>query len=135
MTKLKIIHKFNQIIMKSISNEAEYNAIVKRLNELLEIVTDENYSTIPEAIELDFLSALIEEYENRHYPIEQPTLVDTMRLRMYEMGVNQNDLSVMLGVSPSRVSEYLNGKCEPTLPIARKISQKLDISAAIVLGA
>jgi len=53
--------------MKSISNETEYNAIVKRINELLEIVTDENYATVPEAIELDFWSELVEEYESRHY--------------------------------------------------------------------
>jgi HTH-type transcriptional regulator/antitoxin HigA len=120
--------------MKSISNETEYNAIVKRIDKLLEIVTDENYSIVPEAIELDFLSDLVEEYENKHYPIEKPTVVDVMKLRMYEMGINQNELSEMLGVSPSRVSEYLNGKCEPTLHVARSISRELDISASIVLG-
>jgi len=37
----------------------EYNAIVKRISELLEIVTDENYDTIPQVIELDFLSELV----------------------------------------------------------------------------
>jgi HTH-type transcriptional regulator/antitoxin HigA len=120
--------------MKSISYETEYTAIVKRIDELLEIVTDENYLILPEAIELDFLSALVEEYENKEYPIEQPSMIDTVKLRMYEMGINQSELSEILGVSPSRVSEYLNGKSEPTLLIARNISQKLDISASIVLG-
>jgi len=67
--------------MKSISNEKEYNAILKRIDELLEFVTDENYSTLPEGIELDFLSSLVEEYENRHYPIEQPSMADVMKLR------------------------------------------------------
>ncbi|MDR2950134.1 MAG: hypothetical protein LBV71_13115 [Prevotella sp.] len=51
--------------MKSITNDREYQAIVKRIDELLTVVTDENYNTIPEAIELDFLSALVEEYERR----------------------------------------------------------------------
>jgi HTH-type transcriptional regulator/antitoxin HigA len=54
--------------MKTISSEKEYNAIVKRVNELLEIVTDENYDTLPQAIELDFLSDLVEEYESKYYP-------------------------------------------------------------------
>ena len=58
--------------MKTITNEIEYNAIVKRINELLEIVTDDNYNSIPEAIELDFLSELVEEYENKYYPIKPP---------------------------------------------------------------
>jgi HTH-type transcriptional regulator/antitoxin HigA len=58
--------------MKTITNEKEYNAIVKRINELLEIVTDENYNTIPQAIELDFLSDLVEEYECKYYPEPLP---------------------------------------------------------------
>jgi len=58
--------------MKTITNEKEYNAIVKRINELLEIVTDENYDTIPQAIELDFLSDLVEEYERKYYPKTSP---------------------------------------------------------------
>ena len=60
--------------MKTISNEIEYKAIVKRIDELLETVTDENYNIIPEAIELDFLSELVEEYENKYYPITPPSM-------------------------------------------------------------
>lgn len=62
------------------------------------------------------------------------TLVDVIKLRMYEMGLTQTKLSELLNVSPSRVSEYLSGKCEPTLKVAREISRKLNIDANIVLG-
>jgi len=65
--------------MKSISNETEYNAIVKRIDELLEIVTDENYNTVPEAVELDFLSDLVEEYENKYYPVTPPSMIDAIQ--------------------------------------------------------
>ena len=58
--------------MKTISSEKEYNAIVKRINELLEVVTDDNYDTLPQAIELDFLSDLVEEYERKYYPVKVP---------------------------------------------------------------
>ena len=57
-----------------------------------------------------------------------------MKLRMFERGLNQKRLSELLGISTSRVSEYLTGKSEPTLKIARDISQKLDIDPVIVLG-
>lgn len=53
---------------------------------------------------------------------------------MYEMGINQTKLSELLGVSPSRVSDYLTGRCEPTLKVARDLSRKLNIDADIVLG-
>jgi len=62
------VQRYKTDNMKTITNEKEYNAIVKRINELLEIVTDENYDTIPQAIELDFLSELVEEYERKYYP-------------------------------------------------------------------
>jgi len=119
--------------MNRITNEREYNAITKRIDELLSIVTDDNYNTIPEAIELDFLSNLVEEYENKHYPIAIPTLAEVLKLRMYEMDINQGQLAAMLHVSPSRISEYLSGK-EPTLQVAKAMYEKLNISANTIFG-
>ena len=75
--------------MNQITNDREYLAITKRIDELLQIVSDDNYDVIPEAIELDFLSDLVEEYENKHYPIAIPTLAEVSKLRMYEMDLNQ----------------------------------------------
>ena len=34
----------------------------------------------------------------------------------------------------STTYDYISGKCEPTLKVAREISQKLNIDANIVLG-
>jgi len=53
---------------------------------------------------------------------------------MYENNLTQNMLSEIIGVSPSRISEYLTGKSEPTLKVARTICVKLDISPYILLG-
>lgn len=50
------------------------------------------------------------------------------------MILNQVKLSGILGVSTSRVSEYLTGKSEPPLKVARDISVKLNIDPLIVLG-
>ena len=51
----------------------------------------------------------------------------------YDRNLIELDLE-LLGVSTSRVSDYLNGRCEPTLQVAREISRKLNIDADIVLG-
>lgn len=90
-------------------------------------------NSIPEAVELDFLSTLIEEYDRRHYPIATPKLPEAIRLRMYEMNINQAKLAKLLGVSPLRITEYLSGK-EPSLKVAQAICEKLNISANVVLG-
>ena len=119
--------------MNRITSDKEYYAITKRIDELLTIVTDENYTVIPEAIELDFLSALVEEYENKYFPVSIPTLAEVLKLRMYEMGINQGQLAAILHVSPSRISEYLSGK-EPTLRVAKAMYEKLNISANTIFG-
>lgn len=53
---------------------------------------------------------------------------------MAEMNISQKGLAELLGVSPSRVSEYLNGKSEPTLKVARLLHQKLNIDSEIILA-
>ncbi|MGL5683447.1 MAG: helix-turn-helix domain-containing protein [Marinifilaceae bacterium] len=50
------------------------------------------------------------------------------------MRLSQKNVAEMLNVSPLRVSEYLTGKSEPTLKVARERSRKLSIDAPIVLG-
>lgn len=107
---------------------------MERIEELLPLVDDNTPMDNKNLIEFDLLSGLVEEYEEVYYPIKAPSLVDIIRLRMYEMSINQVKLSELLGVSPSRISEFLTGKSEPTLKIAREISRKLNIDANIVLG-
>lgn len=120
--------------MAKIQNEIAYKAAMERIEELLPLVDDNTPSNDKNLIELDLLSELVADYEDEHYPIKLPSLVDVIKLRMYEMGLNQVKLSELLEVSPSRVSDYLTGRCEPTLKVARAISRKLNIDANIVLG-
>ena len=107
---------------------------MERIEELLPLVDDNTPASDKNLIELDLLSSLVSEYEDEHYPIRQPSLIDVIKLRMYEMGLNQSKLSELLGVSPSRVSDFLTGRSEPTLNVARKISKTLNIDANVVLG-
>ena len=120
--------------MAKIKTEKQYKGTTERIEELLKIVGNDMPVDDKNYIELDLLSDLVADYEEEYYPITAPTLVDTIKLRMYEMKLTQLKLSELLGISPSRVSEYLSGKSEPTLKVAREISKKLNIDANIVLG-
>ena len=57
-----------------IKNEIQYNAILKRIDQLLEVVDDNTPEDNPEYIELMLLTDLVESYEDEHYPIEKPPL-------------------------------------------------------------
>ncbi|MFI3285899.1 MAG: helix-turn-helix domain-containing protein [Rikenellaceae bacterium] len=120
--------------MVHIKNEVEYNAAMERIEELLLVVNEDTPENDRNSIELVLLSNLVADYDEAHYPISSPTLADVLKLRMYEMGLTQKKIAEMLGVSPSRISDYLNGRSEPTLSIAREINRKLSIDASIILG-
>ncbi len=117
-----------------IKTEKEYNAIVDRIEVLLQSPENIENTDAKGYVELNVLSDLVAEYEERTYPVKKPSLVEVIKLRMFELGLNQKQLSELLNVSTSRISEYLTGKSEPPLKVARDISVKLNIEASIVLG-
>ena len=113
--------------MAQIKNEVAYNAAMKRIEELEELVGDNTPETDPLYLELDMLVDMVEEYEDIHYPISSPSL-------MYEMGLSQQKVASMLGISAPRMSAIMNGKAEPSLALARTICQKLNIEPSVALG-
>ena len=120
--------------MAKIENERQYEVAMERIEELLKIVDDTTPTDDKNSIELVLLSNLVADYEDIHYPVGKPTLVEILKLRMFEMGITQTKLATILGMNPSKVSEILSGKSEPTLKQARKMSEELNISPSVVLG-
>ncbi len=120
--------------MTQIQNELQYNAVMKRIDELLQIVDDSTPEDDINNVELVLLSNLAADYEDANYPIQKPSLIEILKLRMYELGLSQSALATFLGMNQSKISEILSGKSEPTLKQARLISQKLDISPSVILG-
>ena len=120
--------------MAKIKDEKQYRAVMARIEELF-FETDENTpSDNPRLAELDLLSALVEEYEKEYYPIEIPTLAETMNARLTEYKMSQREMAAMLGMTAARLNAILGGKANPTFEQARIISSRLNIPAAIVLA-
>ncbi|MCH5224022.1 MAG: helix-turn-helix domain-containing protein [Muribaculaceae bacterium] len=120
--------------MARIENEIQYQGALKRVEELMDKLPDTTPEDDPEMVELILLGNLVAEYDAIHYPVGDPSLIDIIKLRMYEMGLTQTALAKLIGVSPARICDLLAGKCQPTLKMGRNISQKLNISPSIVLG-
>ena len=120
--------------MTRIESEKQYQAAMARIEELLPLVTEETPEDDIHSVELVLLSNLVADYDDTHYPVKPPKLVDVLRLRMYEMNLTQKAMADLIGISASRLNEILSGKREPTLQVARAICINLSIDAAIVLG-
>lgn len=80
----------------------------------------------PEADEMEVLVALIEAYENKHYPIKHADPIEAIRFQMEQLNLEQKDLEPYLGVS-SKISEVLNGKRQLSLNMIRKLHNGLKI--------
>ena len=52
---------------------------------------------------------------------------------MEERGLKQKDLAVILNTTTSRISEYIKGKREITLQVAKQLHLQLNIDADIIL--
>lgn len=120
--------------MAKLKDEAAYRVALKRIDELLPLVHEDTPVTDKNYIELDMISDLVEEYEEEHYPISAPSLMETIQLRMFEMGLTKKTLAEMLGLSTAGLNKIITGKGEPSLQTGREISRKLNIDPAIVLG-
>lgn len=121
--------------MAQIKTEKEYEAAMARIEELLPQTWGDNVpDDSPENIELSLLSDLVAEYEDVHYPIATPTLVDVLKLRMYEMGLTQSKAAKLLGISSPRMSEIMHGKTEPSLSLARTMCLRMNITPQMALG-
>ena len=108
--------------------------MMARIDELF-FETDENTpADDPRLLELDVLSALVEEYEQECYPIQTPSLSDTMNARLVENHWSQKEMASILGMTAARLNAILSGKANPTFEQARIISARLQIDPAIVLA-
>lgn len=120
--------------MAQIKDERQYKAMLSRIDTLFFETDEQTPSDDPRLLELDLLSALVEEYEKEHFPIETPSLSATMNARLSEYHLTQKELAAMLGMTAPRLSAILSGKANPTFEQARIISSRLNIAPSIILS-
>jgi HTH-type transcriptional regulator / antitoxin HigA len=112
---------------KPIKTEADYKAALKRLEEIFDAKTGTR-----ESDELEILGLMVDDYENKHYPIESPDPIEAIKIRMEEMNLKQVDLISDIG-GKSRVSEVLNRKRRLTVAMIRNLSERLNLSAGLLI--
>jgi HTH-type transcriptional regulator / antitoxin HigA len=119
--------------MKTVETQQQYDEAIKKIEVLLVKIGDNLSYDNPDFVMMDRLSDLVADYEDKYYNIETPSLIDVIKLRMYEMGLKQADLAQKLGVPKTRISEYLRGKRDITMEVARKLHNQLNIDGDIIL--
>ena len=86
----------------------------------------------PDGDRLDVLATLIEAWEDKHYPVDLPDPVETIKHLMLEHGLTRKDLEPLLGTR-TRVAEVLNRKRSLSLAMIRRLHEKLGIPAEVLI--
>lgn len=121
--------------MKRNIEQAKYEFALKKVEDLLPLVEDTPEGVLsPEGIELMIMSDIVEAYEKEHFPIGKPTISELIQLSLTEKGMTQKQLAEEIGISPARVNDYVSGRAEPTLRVARLLCSVLGIAPALLLG-
>ncbi len=112
----------------------QYEFALARVEELLPLVGEGTPANDMPAVELSLMSEIVIAYEKVHFPIEKPTVAELIELSLDEKGITQKELAGNIGVSPSRINDYITGRSEPTLRVAKRLCVALSIPPAAMLG-
>jgi HTH-type transcriptional regulator/antitoxin HigA len=110
--------------------EAEYDAAIAEIERLL----DEDVEPGSEGYDrLEFLSVLVEHYEDGRYPIGAVTPQQAVTFMLEQKRLARSDLDDVMG-GKSRVSEFLNGRRELSKSQVEGLRRLLGIPADVLLG-
>jgi len=114
--------------IKPIRTKKDYESTLREIESLM----DARPKTA-QGDRLDVLVTLVEAYEARHYPMDNPDPIEAIKYAMEIRELAPKDLAPMIG-KPSRVYEVLNGKRPLTLPMIRRLHRDLGIPAESLIG-
>jgi len=116
--------------IKVLKTDDEHTQAMQRLIGLMDSNPKEGSEA---ANELELLALVIEKFEEKRFPIENPTPIEAIKFRMEQEGLTQRDLIPYIGSSP-KVSEVLSEKRKLSLNMVKKLSSGLGISADILIA-
>ncbi len=113
--------------IKPIRSEAEYRNALDELRSLFMVPKGTDEYDRAEILEI-----LIEDYEEKHYPIEDPDPIEAIKYSMEESGMNQTDLGRILG-DKSKASLILGRKRKLSLNMIRNLHSSLKIPLNVLI--
>lgn len=113
--------------LRPIKTETDYRVALGEIERLFEAVPE-----TPEGDRLDILMLLVEDYEERQYPVPPPNPVAALEYYLESRGLTRRDLEPYLG-SRARVAEILNRRRPLTIEMIRRLHQGLGIPAEVLI--
>jgi len=115
--------------VRLITSEEQYDKIMERVLELAKLDPVEKTGDFEE---LTILSLLIEQYDDKHYPIPPCNPVEAIKFHMEQNDLRPIDMKQYFG-STSRFYEIINKKRNLSLSMIKKLHTGLRIPYAALL--
>lgn len=123
-----------RIIKKQIKSKEAYNLTMREIDSLMK--HGEKNLSQKELQRLRSLAEAAERYEDAHDPLPLPeSLPELIRMRMFQMQLNQSFVAKLLGVSDAKFSLIMSGKQKPDVIFIKAIHNKLQVDANLILQA
>ncbi len=117
-----------------IKNKEVYEVVMKEIEALMR--KGEDNLSPSELDRLGILAEAAEVYEDIHEPLPIPSsLSDMIRMKMFQLQLNQHFAARLLGVSEAKFSLIMNGKQKPDIYFAKALHDKLNLDANQILQA
>lgn len=115
------------MVSKVIKSEAEYEAALARVEEIMDAEPN-----TPEGEELELLALLIESYEENNFPLSNPDPIDVIQYYIDQRGLKYKDLVGIIGDKTS-VSKVINRERQLNLRMIKNLHEKMNIPYSLLL--
>ena len=117
-----------------IKSKEAYELTMNEIDNLMKL--GEDNLTNSQLQRLRILSEAAEIFEDTNDPLPLPdSLTAIIRMRMYQMQLNQSFVAKLLGVSDAKFSMIMNGRQKPDIYFIKAVHVKLKVDANRILQA
>jgi len=117
-------------MIKPIRTKADYKTALKRIEALIALKPRKGTFLYDE---LDVMGTLVSAYEDIHFPIDAPDVVEAVKYVMEEEGLKSKDLVAYFG-SKGNVSEFLNHKRKLSIRTIKALHENLNLPYDVLLA-
>ncbi len=111
-----------------LKTENEYQQALKEIESLM----NNAEPNTAEGNRYELLCLLVGDYEDKHFPIDDPDPIEMIKFRMDQLNLKSKDLGEIIGYK-QRASEVLSRKRRLTLSMIRKIHAALGIPIDVLV--
>ena len=112
-----------------LQNKKEYEAALSRVEELSQSPPEPKSE---QGRELMLLGYLIDQYEEKEFPIQHPDPIEAIKVRMNDLGIKVNDLLDVFG-DRGTASKVLSKQRSLSLSMIRSLASRLSLPESLLI--